>query len=206
MRSLFCSAAIVLVLFQPAFAQTPRPLQERFAKHSVTIRGKATNREGQPVAGASVYVLSTNQIRQGGVDAVVTKTVTDATGAYVLRDVPLPILGPDGGPIKKYSEGEFQVFGTAAGYGFTWHVEQFVRLEQRPAASTTGPDQFFLGEDCVADLAFDLPATVQGVITNDRDQPLAGVKVQLGDMSRLAPARWVSLIFVFLFGTAGCGR
>src|SRR5688572_22667007 len=112
----------MVVWVQAALAQAPRPLQERFAEpHPFTIRGKAVNQDGKPVAGAEVCVLSTNRLRPGGVDPLVARTVTDASGEYLLRDVRLPILAPDGGPIRKYSEGAYQVFGTAEGYGFTWH-------------------------------------------------------------------------------------
>src|SRR5436190_3259765 len=182
MRSLIIAAPIAfLVLSQAAIAQTQRSPLDRFAKpHPFTIRGKALNQEGKPVVGAEVCILSTNRMRPGGVDPVIAKAVTDETGAYLLRDVALPILAPDGGPIKKYAEGAYQVFGTAAGYGFTWHSEQLVRPEQRPDDSNTGPNLFYAGEDCIADLYFDLPATVQGQIRNDRDQPLVGVRVEIG--------------------------
>jgi thiol-disulfide isomerase/thioredoxin/protocatechuate 3,4-dioxygenase beta subunit len=182
MRRLIGSAAtLVLSISAVALAQAPRSPLDRFAKPSpFTIRGNALNHEGKPVAGATVYVYCTNRIRQGNVDEVVAKAMTDETGVYVMRDVPLPILAPDGGPIKKYSEGAFQVFATAPGYGFTWRPEQFVRPEKRPADANAGPNLSYLGEDCIADLAFDLPATVQGRLTNDRGQPLAGVKVEIG--------------------------
>src|SRR5204862_3109182 len=91
-----------------------------------------------------------------------------------------PILAPEGGPIRKFSEGAYQVFGTAAGYGFTWHSEQFVRPEKRSAESDVEPNLFYEGEECVADLKFDLPATVQGQLRNDRGEPLAGVRGEIG--------------------------
>jgi beta-lactamase regulating signal transducer with metallopeptidase domain/thiol-disulfide isomerase/thioredoxin len=159
----------------------PRPPQDRYGQpHPFTIRGKALNHEGNPVAGAEICILSTNRMRPGGVDPVVAKTVTDVTGAYLLRDVALPILAPDGGPIRKFSEGVYQVFGTAGGYGFTWHSEQLVRPEKRPAESSGGSNLFYEGEEGVADLVFDLPATIQGQLRNDRGQPLAGVRVEIG--------------------------
>src|SRR5436190_19349694 len=172
---------VLLVLSQVAIAQTQRPPQDRFAKpYPFTIRGKALNHEGKPVAGAQICVLSTNRMRPSAVDPLVAKTITDETGAYVMRDVALPILAPDGGPIRKYSEGAYQLFGTATGYGFTWHSQQLVRPEKRPTESDTGPNLFYAGEECIADLVFDLPATIQGQIRNDRDEPLAGVRVEIG--------------------------
>lgn len=175
-------APILLIAWvQTGFAQGPRPVKDRFAEpHPFTIRGKAVNQDGKPVTGAEICVLSTNRLRPGGVDPLIAKTVTDANGEYVLREIRVPILAPDGGPIRKYSEGAYQVFGTAEGYGFTWHSEQLVRAEKRPAESDTGPNLFYDGEECVADLRFDLPATVQGQLRNDRGQPLAGVKVEFG--------------------------
>src|SRR4051794_33571218 len=120
MRTLFSALLVTLAAgLQSAGGQTTVPaLQERYLKpQSVTVRGRALNQDGEPIAGAAIYVLSTNRMRPSNFDPVISHGVTDAKGAYTIGEVQLPILAADGGPIKKHAEGAFQVYGIAKGYG-----------------------------------------------------------------------------------------
>src|ERR1044072_7223080 len=89
-----------LIATATAIAQQAPPISERFGPpHSIALRGNATDPEGKPVAGAKVFLLSTNRTRPGNFDPLLAETTTDEQGAYVFRNVPLPILPPPPGPV-----------------------------------------------------------------------------------------------------------
>jgi thiol-disulfide isomerase/thioredoxin len=185
MRRSLISTAILFVITAAGPAQDNRPLGDRFAPpHLVTIRGEALGPDKTPIAGAKCYLLSTNRTRPGNFDPLLAETTVDEQGHYTFRNVPLPILPPPTGPIKKYAEGAFVVFATAPGFGFTWHSEQICRPEKRPADAPSEIHIFHAGEEIVADLNFELPATIRGRITDEHGNPLAGIAVQLGSVNR----------------------
>src|SRR5262249_33236904 len=83
----------------------------------ITVRGRATDSEGKPVAGATIYLVSTN-----GKDAPLGTTTTDRDGAYTFRNARLPVSrSRDDTPLA----GTFQVYGTAPDFGFAWHGMRF---------------------------------------------------------------------------------
>ena len=172
------SGALFLLLGSLANAQVDRP--DVF--HPVTVRGKALDADGRPVAGAKVYLLSTNRMRTK--DPLHAQTTTDRDGRYAFDDVRMLTLPPDGGPIHKHVEGSFQVYALADGYGFTWHPQQRFRPETTRTADAD-KDVIHAGEECVADLTFDRAARVYGRVTNDRGEPIIGAIVQLGYVNDL---------------------
>ena len=175
-------ALLVLYLGTLARAQVAeRPVH---VLYPLTIRGNATDAEGKPVAGAKVFLLSTNRTRPGGFEALLAQTTTDGDGRYAFSDVRVPALPPDGGPIHKHVEGSFQVYAIADGYGFTWHPQQRFRPEAMRAGDEE-KDVIHAGEQGVANLTLGPPATVSGRVTSDRGEPLKGVRVQLGFVNDL---------------------
>jgi thiol-disulfide isomerase/thioredoxin len=150
--------------------------------HPLTVRGTAKNSVGQPVAGAKVFLLSTNRTRPGGFEPLLAETTTDGDGRYVFDEIRVPALPPDGGPIHKHAEGLFQVYALADGYGFTWHPQQHFRPEAMRTAEAE-KEIVHAGEPCVADLKFEPAATVRGRVTNDRGEPVKGATVQLGQVN-----------------------
>ena len=57
----------------------------------ITVRGRATDNQGKPVAGATIYLVSTN-----GKDAPLGTTTTDHDGSYLFQNAQaarLPVGG-----------------------------------------------------------------------------------------------------------------
>jgi hypothetical protein len=141
---------------------------------SVDITGRATDEQGKPVGGATVYLASTNLI--GRPEPFVINTTSAADGTYEFRRVTLPMNR------GKTLEARFEVFGTALGYGFTWQGSRAYRPISAPAdlpADERGR-VFYKHEPITTELNFALPAAVSGRIVDDAGNPLAGARIELG--------------------------
>ena len=151
----------------------PAPAKPAVETVPITVSGRATDLAGKPVAGATIYLVSTN-----GINADLGTTTTAADGSYTFRDARLPVRRalPDS-PLA----GTFQVFGSAPGHGFAWHGMRFYQPEPRPAdRRVAGEDHTsFQGEPLVMNLAFPPAATLRGRIVDEAGKPVAGVKVNL---------------------------
>jgi RNA polymerase sigma factor (sigma-70 family) len=150
------------------------------------ISGRATGPGGQPVAGATVYVIDGKDRRPGpnyGRGRLLTTATTGPDGRFVAQGVGLsatPVSGRGGAEM-----GEFQVAATAPGFGLAWHEVARVRPDEPRLSISTylepkEPETFYQSEPIQVDLAFDRPATLRGRIVDDLGRPLDGVKVQVG--------------------------
>ena len=138
------------------------------------MTGQATDPDGKAIAGATVYLVSTN-----GIDAPLGTTKTDADGHYAFRDVALPV--------RRFREdvdrvGALQIYGTAPGFGFAWHGMRQYNLGFRPVdplPETENTPVIYQGEMIVMDLAFRPAVALHGSVKDNNDKPIAGVKVEL---------------------------
>ncbi len=148
--------------------------------HPITIEGRALDGDGRPVAGASIVVTDANWMRSG--DAVLGRGVSGSDGRFVLRDLPLPVLPPEPGPIPKPTQGRFEVAGSAPGLAFGWHAIQSYRPEPRPADFRDPKPGLvvFSGQPIVSDLVLGPPARVRGRVVDDRGHPVVGARIQFG--------------------------
>ena len=176
---------IIAIGAQVGLAQEslPKPPTDKFGQLvlPLTIRGKATNDKGEPVAGAKVFAHSMNWTRANNAPRVLAETTTDARGQYQFESVQIPVLDINQRRFPAPVAGKFQVYGLAPGYGHTWHPPQFLNQEKRPAEDVP-PHNIYAAEVCVADLRFEPAATLSGIITADNGAPLAGVRVQVGQI------------------------
>jgi hypothetical protein len=151
-------------------------------QHPVHLSGRATNQEGKPVAGATVYVVANNVY---GLPIPVLETCkTDIDGRYDLPALAMPVLELAPRPVPQPIEGKFQVVATAPGSGYTWRRSMSYRPRPRPATAelgTTGPSAVFYEKEPIrVDLHFEPEARVHGRITNDWGEPLKDTQVELG--------------------------
>ncbi len=173
----------------PATAADAPEKNDKFASrsfveelHRVTISGRALDDAGQPIAGARVYLLPHNADYTPMV--LLGQTTTDEAGEYRFADVELPVLEIPPQPLPRPTQGGFQVFGTAEGYGFTWRKTHFYRPQPRQG-NIKDPTVFFRDERIAVDLPFSPAARLRGRMTNVAGSPLAGVKLQLGRANTL---------------------
>ena len=145
--------------------------------HRVTIRGVARNDLGEPVAGAEIFVGSTNQRHPSNFEKLLANTRSSATGKFELRDVQVLVLRHREEDAKP-TESQFTVFGVQQDHGFVWRESIGYRPVPRPDNAKAPP--FYRGEDITVDLTFELGSRLRGRITDDRGQPLADAKVQVG--------------------------
>jgi RNA polymerase sigma factor (sigma-70 family) len=151
----------------------PSPAKPASMTTPITVRGRATDIEGKPVAGATIFLVSTN-----GTDAPLGTTTTDHDGSYIFRQVRLPVSRwRDDAPLQ----GTFQVYGTAPGHGFAWHGMRFYHPRRRPDDwKVTGEDySIFGGEPMVMDLRFPPAATLIGRIVDEAGRPVADASVRV---------------------------
>jgi RNA polymerase sigma factor (sigma-70 family) len=139
----------------------------------ITVSGRATDAAGRSVSGAIIYLVSTGQT-----DAHLGTTTTAANGTYTFRDAQLPISrGEENTP----SQGAFQVFGKAPGYGFAWHGMRQFMPGLRPADLRVAGEDYSIyeGEPLVMDLRFAPAAVMSGRILDENGRPVSGAKVRL---------------------------
>jgi hypothetical protein len=152
---------------------------------TVTISGRGSDPTGQPVAGAMIYIINANRRGFSNGSRSLSTVVTGPDGRFVAGGVQLPVWKPDPGPVPAAEEGRFQVAGTVAGFGFTWHEVSSYRPTPRPPAAEIKPDAntaevFYQAEPIQCDLAFGPVVSLHGKINDDLGHSLAGVKVQVG--------------------------
>src|SRR5262245_12147040 len=181
-------------------------------EHEVAISGRATNEEGDPVAGARIFVAANPLDHQP-----LAEGMTDAEGRYQFK-VRLPVNEYRPEPVPRPTEGQFQVYGVAEGYGLVWRRTRAFRPEQRPkedgepkpeplpsGAETDLKHVFFDGRPIVIDLEFSPEVRLHGRITDDRGQALKNAVVQVGlvntsrDLPGTPPRLWH---FIYSRGTS----
>jgi RNA polymerase sigma factor (sigma-70 family) len=152
---------------------------------TVDITGRAADPAGRPVAGATVYVIDTNNGRYVEDNPIRSTVITGPDGRFTAAGVELLVPKIQPSPLPGVDESRFQVAGTAPGFGLTWHDEAGYRPTARPRAAKAqgGADYvevFYSGEPVVIDLRFGPPASLRGKVIDDGGRPLAGAKVQAG--------------------------
>ncbi len=169
----------------PRIENAPASPVKRIGSHgrdraTITIAGRAVDRDGIPVADAVIQVIDDNQVSVG--DLVLGKTTTGTDGRYALRGISIPVITPPPNAIPAPRESRFEVSGWAPERAFTWHRAQTYRPKTRPAQADAKKSGlvFYEGELISADLNFGPSARVSGKITDDTGKPVAGAFVQVG--------------------------
>lgn len=141
--------------------------------HPLSLSGRAVTSGGKPIAGATIFVVSTNQINK-----TLGQTVTDQDGRYSFHELPLPVPAQQNN--RFLTSASFQVFGRAPGMAFAWRGKKSIfldpRIERSPQMSETG---YFPDEKIELDLEFEAPYPVTGRFLDEQGQPIAGVVVRL---------------------------
>jgi RNA polymerase sigma factor (sigma-70 family) len=151
---------------------------------TIEISGRATDPFGRPVAGATVYVINTNNGQRRDESPLLTTVSTGPDGRFLASGVKLLVPKFQPSPVPGVGECHFQVAGTARGFGFTWHEVACYRPTARPPAEVAPRANtiaaFYQGEPIAIDLAFGPRASLHGKIVDDLGRPIAGAKVQAG--------------------------
>ncbi|QDT95296.1 redoxin family protein [Gimesia aquarii] len=174
--------------------------------HRVTIKGIARTTAGDPVKDADIYVASYASRMPGNFERLRSRTKSDASGRFELKDIQLLVIRQRANPLPKPVEGGFIIFGTKDKYGFTWHPTRNYRPYKRPTGIDKGDKNeqitaraFYQSEPISVDLMFEPAVKLRGHITDDLGQPLAGAKVQFGLVDNLRdPGGWGLYSCLFL--------
>lgn len=152
----------------------------------ITVSGRAIDPDGQPIEGATIFLVATN----GAPAKQVAQTKTDKEGRYAFPDFQLPLRVPrirdPNLPPEGYEEGTFQVFGKAPGHGFAWHGMKTLFADPR----FIGPDGkptvmrpelgYFPGDKIAIELKFLERKPITGRVVDDRGKPITGMKLSIG--------------------------
>jgi len=128
-----------------------------------TIEGRALDPAGQPVVGATVMAARIGG-GYGGWNQQLAQTTTDATGKYVLVDVP---LGP--GEIKARAEGYYQPPREGQSSPYPW----------MPPPSGVGYDAEDEGQKLQKDVELARGRTISGTVKDEDGKVVAGVRITL---------------------------
>ena len=115
----------------------------------IQISGKAIDTDGKPVAGATIYLVSTNN----SPDKLIGTTITDAEGRFDFHDATLPIVS-DPNNKKIVPSGTFELFGKSPQHAFAWQGMKFVQVDGRKDENT-----FHVGDKIDLDLLFEAPTS-----------------------------------------------
>jgi RNA polymerase sigma factor (sigma-70 family) len=148
-----------------------------------TVSGRALDRDGKPVAGATIYLVSTNN----SPSRLLGTTTTGERGRYAFRDARLPYRIPE--KKDEYASGTFQVFGKAPGLAFGWAGMKFLNIDPRFRTLPGKPNStsYFPDDQIEIDVPFAPRYKVEGRITNENGVPIKGVKLRLGNCDYLDP-------------------
>jgi RNA polymerase sigma factor (sigma-70 family) len=167
-------------------AVTQKPAPPRTDTHPITVTGRAVGPDGKPVAGAHIYLAS-----RWAAYKRIAETATDGDGHYAFRDVELPIERAKPNDIGGRDGGSFQVFGQVAGFGFAWRPQKWFYPRPKPPNVTYEPEfrdppsRYEANDKIDLDLRFPPPARLSGTIVDDREKPLAGVRLEIRDCESL---------------------
>lgn len=146
--------------------------------HPISVSGRALDTDGNPIAGATMYLSSLRADWKR-----LAETVTDPKGRYQFRDIPLPldVEGTFGSRVY----GVFEIFGVAPGHGFGWRPEKFYFPNRSSNFScyhrdlTDAPLRFFEDDPIELDVMFRTEAHLTGIIVDDTGNPIADARVAI---------------------------
>ncbi len=182
-------------------------------EHPVTITGRTLSEEGEPIAGARVFVMPVvpNGVPYGKDVNILAEATSDREGKYQLENVPLTLLEFAPQAVPKPTQAQVQIFALADGYGYVWRRPISYRPENRVGsaaeqivnetdAKSTDIDQswsvFYADEPIVVDLEFSSEVRLQGTIADNHGNPLQDAIVRVGlitssrDMPTDTPNMW----------------
>ena len=136
----------------------------------VTVHGRAVDVDGNPVIGADIELVSTNGARRR-----LASTVSGEGGYFAFDEKVVPPQAP------KKDFGTVLIYGSATGYGFSWHGMRFInrglRTEKMPEAGEG--DTYYRNDICVMNLVFPKSQSVEGIVVDENDRPVGDVEVSL---------------------------
>jgi protocatechuate 3,4-dioxygenase beta subunit len=144
----------------------------------IRVSGRAIDQAGTPVAGAKIYLVSTNSI-----DKQLGETTTNAKGTYEFRDVNLPLRTTAQGE----SGGTLQIYGEADGFGFAWHGMRHYQPKPRAADRPRDAHEFgfYQNEAIEMNLTFRRAADLTGSVKDENGKSVPNVQVTLRGLDYL---------------------
>jgi hypothetical protein len=175
-------AVIVLLLFGNGRLSAAEPEQDEKPISQtlrITVTGRALHENKQPIAGATIYIVSTNS----GDDRLLEQATTGGEGKYEFKDIALPVRSASShGEIES---GCFQVFGRAPERAFAWRGMKFVFPKDSPGR--VRENAFLWGDPIELDLTFRARKSVSGRFLDEHGAPVAGVKIYLSGCDYIDP-------------------
>ncbi len=154
-------------------ASATKEKEEPEVRHQVfSVSGRAVDVDGKPVAGATVYLVSTNN----SPERLLATVKTDKDGHYEFQDVKLPYRVKN----DEWEAGSFEVFGTCPKHAFAWSGMKLLKIDPRykDVKGLVVPT-YFPSDQIEIGLEFAPPKKVSGCILNEKGDPIAGVKVHI---------------------------
>ena len=151
--------------------------KQKIRTEPITVSGTAFDSDGEPIAGARIFIASTRYVQKR-----LGETETDKNGHYEFKKIPLPIE-PDERPEYR-DNGNFEIFGMAKGFGFSWRGEKWYCPERNgdtliEDGHSDGQRMFSGDEPIVQDLHFTPASRFSGRIVDQDGNPIPNTKIGL---------------------------
>lgn len=154
----------------------------------ISVTGVAVNGDGQPLSGATIYLVSEDTVHD---TKLLARVLTDDRGFYSFDQVLLPVHRVTPGPGAR-DAGGFRVYGTASGYGLAWRSQKLFHPNPIPAGISyyeqPGGDQprrYERTDKIELDITFPATVTIHGRIVDDEGLPVVGAEVAIWNIERI---------------------
>src|SRR4051794_19146485 len=149
-----------------------------YRTYPLSLSGKAVDQKGQPIAGATIFLVSTGS----SPDKLLARTVTQEDGTYAFDSVQLPesFFSKERAVFRA---GQFQVFGRADGYAIAWKGLRYLYVppdpmsKERNQADAYRRNGFIAGERIEIELMFRNRSAIVGVVTDENGKAVSGASV-----------------------------
>jgi hypothetical protein len=139
------------------------------------VSGRATDAEGRPVAGATVFLMHDPT---GSEPVILARAETVEDGSYRFDGVEVPASAAEAPPAPRRLVGGVEVVATCPGFGIAWHNR--VQVEQANDDREPFDDRGRRpAEPVTMDLTFRPAEAIRGTILDEGGRPIEGVELAL---------------------------
>ena len=154
----------------------PPKTDEKYPTEKITVTGVIRNSLGEPVAGAKVYLATTNWR-----DRLVAETIANEKGEYAFEDATVELYKPAPDSVS------IMVFATASGMPIGWEGMKTVYFDNPNLNFPPHMKKrmFLPGDEIKIDIAFGRSSPMYGQVKDMEGEPLKDAKITIRKLDYL---------------------